>query len=74
MGNTSPQFGGLLILLFGLNILSSVVEAVVLAWRARIGKGPAYDWASFGVSFADMIVRNVLRVVLPAGFMVVLGG
>jgi sterol desaturase/sphingolipid hydroxylase (fatty acid hydroxylase superfamily) len=73
MENTTPQFGGLLILLFGLNIFSSILEAVVLTWRARSGKGPAYDWASFGVSFSDMIVRNVLRVVLPAGFIVILG-
>jgi hypothetical protein len=61
MENTTPQFGGLLILLFGLNIFSSILEAVVLAWRARRGKSPAYDWASFGVSFADMVIRNGLR-------------
>jgi sterol desaturase/sphingolipid hydroxylase (fatty acid hydroxylase superfamily) len=74
MGNNSGPFAGMLILLFGLNIFSSIIEALVLTWRARTGKGPAYDWPSFGLSFVDMIVRNVLRFVLPAGFMVVLGG
>jgi sterol desaturase/sphingolipid hydroxylase (fatty acid hydroxylase superfamily) len=73
MENTTPLFGGLLIALFALNIIASLLEAGVLAWRASRGKGPAYDWAGLGVSFADLVVRNILRVVLPAGFIAVFG-
>jgi sterol desaturase/sphingolipid hydroxylase (fatty acid hydroxylase superfamily) len=44
--------------------VASIVEAVVLSRRTRGG----YDWASMGVSVADMVVRNALRFVLPATF------
>jgi sterol desaturase/sphingolipid hydroxylase (fatty acid hydroxylase superfamily) len=45
-------------------LIASIVEAVVLSRHSPGG----YDWASMGVSIADMVVRNALRFVLPATF------
>jgi hypothetical protein len=67
-------FGVLLILLFGTNIFSSILKALVLTWRGRSVKAPRYAWSSFGLLFTDMLIRNLLHIVLPASFMIVLGG
>jgi sterol desaturase/sphingolipid hydroxylase (fatty acid hydroxylase superfamily) len=43
-------------------VLASIVEGVVLSLR----KPGSYPWRATGVSIVDMVVRNVLRFVLPA--------
>jgi sterol desaturase/sphingolipid hydroxylase (fatty acid hydroxylase superfamily) len=55
----------LLVVLPGV-VLASAVEAVVLARRARAGKGERYDWGAMGVSLADLIGRVAMQIALPA--------
>ncbi len=52
-----------------LTVTASVLEAWVLSHR----KPGSYDWRSMGVSLLDLLVRNVLRFVLPATFVVSAG-
>jgi sterol desaturase/sphingolipid hydroxylase (fatty acid hydroxylase superfamily) len=46
-------------------LASAVLEALVLSWRGRRGLGEAYDWAGFGVSLFDYLLRIVVTVAVP---------
>ncbi|MBI5722308.1 MAG: sterol desaturase family protein [Burkholderiales bacterium] len=47
-------------------LASAVVEAGVLSWVSRRSRGGSgYDWAGFGVSFFDYVLRIAVTVAVP---------
>lgn len=45
---------------------SAVLEALVLSWVQRVSRGGGgYDWAGFGVSLFDYVLRIVVTIAVP---------
>jgi sterol desaturase/sphingolipid hydroxylase (fatty acid hydroxylase superfamily) len=54
-----PEVGHTLRLALFVVLAASLIEAAVLSLRGR------YDWKAFGVSFVDLIARQVITIALP---------